>query len=158
MKPWARASTLLAGVAIAVTVAPAGHARSPAGPDPTCSANYANGPLAAAPTLRVSRLFETDGQSGIAHFIRIIDRYTRQGFDTELQVRYHPSVKQRGNIAAYREAQRRGYRQLRFGFTFAYRFNPISDAAVFTGNHAPLLHAPRRARSPCADLDHRERL
>ena len=39
----------------------------------------------------------------------------------------------RGIIAAHREAQRRGFTQLRFGFTFAYRFNPVTDAAVFTG-------------------------
>ncbi len=137
--------------------------------------------------LRVSRLFEGDGQAGIARFKRIVDRYTRQGFDTELQVRYHPSAQQRGNIAAWtryvrhvvdvfgpnrhviamtitneinlaispntsdgaypraeqalvrgiiaahREARRRGFTQLRFGFTFAYRFNPVSDAAVFIG-------------------------
>jgi hypothetical protein len=39
----------------------------------------------------------------------------------------------RGIIAAHREAQRRGFTQLRFGFTFAYRFDPVTDAAVFSG-------------------------
>jgi hypothetical protein len=231
---------LLAGAAFVVAAAAPGqattgsaasvHAPSPAASDPTCSANYAQGPVKAARTLRfgvdpepagsigsrqnqarpvrqakvlaalralrppgkelvlrVSRLFEADGEAGIAHFKRIIDRYTRQGFDTELQVRYHPSPRQRGNIAAWtryvrrvvdvfgpnrhllamtitneinlaispntsdgtypraeqalingiiaahQEARRRGFGQLRFGFTFAYRFNPVSDAAVFTG-------------------------
>ena len=111
----------------------------------------------------------------------------REGFDTELQVRYHPSAAQAGDIAAWtryvrhvvdvfgpnrhvlamtitneanlaispntsdgafpkaeqalvqgiiaahREAARRGYRQLRFGFTFAYRFDPVADAAMFAG-------------------------
>ena len=51
--------------------------------------------------LRVNRLFESDGDAGIRRFERIIDRYTRAGFDTELQVRYHPSARQRGNIAAW---------------------------------------------------------
>ncbi len=137
--------------------------------------------------LRINRLFEADGEAGIRHFKRIIDRYTRRGFATELQVRYHPSAAQAGNIAAWtryvrhvvdalgpnrhliamtitneinlalspntsdgaypraedaliqgiiaahREALRRGFRQLRFGFTFAYRFDPRTDAAVFTG-------------------------
>ena len=137
--------------------------------------------------LRVNRLFESDGEAGIRRFKRIIDRYTREGFDTELQVRYHPSVAQRGDIAAWtryvrhvvdvfgsnrhlramtitnevnlaispntsdgafpraeqalvrgiiaahREAVRHGYDQLRFGFTFAYRFDPATDAAVFAG-------------------------
>jgi hypothetical protein len=137
--------------------------------------------------LRVNRLFEADGEAGIRRFARIIRRYTGLGFDTELQVRYHPTARQagdiaawqryvrhvvdafgpnrhvvamtitneinvpfspntsdghypraeealvRGIIAAHREARRRGFAQLRFGFTFAYRFVPAIDAAVFTG-------------------------
>jgi hypothetical protein len=137
--------------------------------------------------LRVNRLFESDGAAGIRRFERIVDRYTRAKFETELQVRYHPSARQRGNIAAWtryvrhvvdvfgpnrrviamtitneinlpfspntsdgaypraeraliagiiaghREARRRGFTQLKFGFTFAYRFNPAPDAAMFTG-------------------------
>jgi hypothetical protein len=136
--------------------------------------------------LRINRLFESDGQAGIDRFKRIVDRYTRAGFDAELQVRYHPSGRQLGNIpawlryvrqvvdafgpnrrliamtitneiniaispntsdgayphaeqaliqgiiAAHREAQRRGFTQLRFGFTFAYRFNAVTDAAMFS--------------------------
>ena len=38
----------------------------------------------------------------------------------------------RGIVAAHAEAQRRGYRQLRFGFTYAYRWSPKSDAAFFS--------------------------
>jgi hypothetical protein len=134
--------------------------------------------------LRVSRLFEGDGEAGIRRFHAIIARYTREGFDTELQVRYHPAAAQAGNIAAWeryvshvvdaiganrhvlamtitneinvttspntsdgsfphaadalvqgiiaahREAQRRGFTQLRFGFTFAYLPLP-ADASMF---------------------------
>jgi hypothetical protein len=137
--------------------------------------------------LRVNRLFESDGQAGIRRFKQIIGRYARQGFDTELQVRYHPTGGQVGNIpawiryvrhvvdvfgpnphlvamtitneiniaispntsdgaypkaeqaliqgiiAAHREAQRRGFKQLRFGFTYAYCFNSSADAAMFSG-------------------------
>jgi hypothetical protein len=135
--------------------------------------------------LRVNRLFESDGEAGIRRFERIIRRYTTAGFDTELQVRYHPTPGQAGNIAAWtryvrhvvdgfganphliamtitnevnlspntsdgaypragraliaaiiaahREAVRRGFDQLRFGFTFAYRSDPVTDAAMFTG-------------------------
>lgn len=136
--------------------------------------------------LRVNRLFESQGQAGIRRFKQIIGRYARQGFDTELQVRYHPAGSQVGNIpawiryvrhvvdvfgpsphlvamtitneiniaissntsdgaypkaeqaliqgviAAHREAQRRGFKQLRFGFTYAYCFNSSSDAAMFS--------------------------
>ncbi len=137
--------------------------------------------------LRVNRLFESDGEGGIKRFQRIIAAYTRAGFDTELQVRYHPSRRQAGNIsawtryvrhvvdvfgsnphlvamtitnevnvkvspntsdgaypnaeqalvqgiiAAHREAQRRHDRQLKFGFTYAYRFKATDDAALFSG-------------------------
>jgi len=42
-----------------------------------------------------------------------------------------------GVEAAHAEAVRRGFRQLRFGFTYAYRWNPKSDAAFFSylGHH-----------------------
>jgi hypothetical protein len=37
-----------------------------------------------------------------------------------------------GVEAAHDEALRRGYDQLRFGFTYAYRFSPVDDASFFT--------------------------
>ncbi len=37
-----------------------------------------------------------------------------------------------GIEAAHDEALRRGFKQLRFGFTYAYRWNPKSDAAFFS--------------------------
>jgi len=47
---------------------------------------------------------------------------------------YYPRAEDaliRGIEAAHAEAVRRGYRRLRFGFTYAYRFEPTEDAAVF---------------------------
>ena len=43
----------------------------------------------------------------------------------------------KGIEAGRAEAQRRGFRQLRFGFTYAYRFSPPGDAAFFSylGSH-----------------------
>ena len=135
--------------------------------------------------VRLNRLFWSDGQAGLGRFKRMTARYTRAGFEVELQVRYHPSPTEAGNIAgwvryvrhvvdsfganprvvamtitnevnvtispntsdgyypraedalidgveaAHREALRRHYRQLRFGFTYAYRFVPNQDAAFF---------------------------
>ena len=135
--------------------------------------------------VRLNRLFWSDGQAGIDRFKRMTARYTRAGFEVELQVRYHPGATEAGNIAAWvryvrhvvdsfganprvvamtitnevnvtispntsdgyypraedalidgieaahREAIRRHYRQLRFGFTYAYRFAPDQDAAFF---------------------------
>ncbi len=136
--------------------------------------------------VRLNRLFWSDGRSGIRRFEREVGSYTRAGFPVELQVRYHPTSAEEGDISAWvayvrhvvdtfgpnprvidltitnevnldvspntsdgsykgakqalirgieaghAEAVRRGYRQLRFGFTYAYRFSPQSDAAFFT--------------------------
>jgi hypothetical protein len=136
--------------------------------------------------IRLNRLFWSDGEAGITRFRGLVGRYSRAGFDVELQVRYHPARADEGNMpaweryvrhvvdvfgpnrrvidmtitnevnlnvspntsdgsfsgardalidgieAAHAEAVRRGFRQLRFGFTYAYRWNPASDAALFT--------------------------
>ncbi len=37
-----------------------------------------------------------------------------------------------GVEAAHAEARRRGFEQLRFGFTYAYRFSPVDDASFFS--------------------------
>ncbi len=48
-----------------------------------------------------------------------------------------------GIEAAHDEALRRGFRQLKFGFTYAYRFSPTGDAAFFS-----YLGAARRQSFP----------
>jgi hypothetical protein len=141
--------------------------------------------------VRLNRLFWSAGRQGIREFQRQVRRYTRAGFEVELQVRYHPPSGQAGDIAAWvayvrhvvdtfganrrvvdmtitnevnlsaspntsdgsyagakqalirgieaahAEAVRRGFRQLRFGFTYAYRWSPQSDASFFEylGSH-----------------------
>src|SRR3954451_9468040 len=40
--------------------------------------------------LRLNRLFWSDGQAGIDRFATRIDDYAAQGFQSEVQVRYHP--------------------------------------------------------------------
>jgi hypothetical protein len=141
--------------------------------------------------LRLNRLFWSDGAAGIASFERTVSTDTRQGFEVELQVRYHPPSGEAGDIpawdayvrrvvdtfgsnprvvamtitnevnvpvspntsdgsyadadqalvsgieTAHAEAVSRGYKQLRFGFTYAYRLSPSGDAAMFQylGSH-----------------------
>jgi hypothetical protein len=141
--------------------------------------------------VRLNRLFWSDGQNGIDAFQREVTRYTRAGFEVEIQVRYHPPAGQAGDIAAWAayvrhvvdafgpnrrvvdmtitnevnvtfspntsdgayagardaliagidaahaEARAHGFRQLRFGFTYAYRFSPQDDAEFFSylGRH-----------------------
>jgi hypothetical protein len=142
-------------------------------------------PPGRALVLRLNRLFWSDGSAGIATFQKAVRRYTRAGFEVELQVRYHPTSAEAGDIAAWdayvrrvvdafgpnrsvvamtitnevnvpvspntsdgsyadadqalvsgietahAEAVRKRYTQLRFGFTYAYRFSPTGDAAMF---------------------------
>ncbi len=57
---------------------------------------------------RLNRMFQSDGRRGIDRFAAIARRYDAAGFDVELQVRYHPSPEDEGDMerwAAYvREA------------------------------------------------------
>ena len=140
--------------------------------------------------LRINRLFESAGDPGLRRARAIVARDARAGFEIELQVRYHPTPRQagdiprwltyvrqvvdafagdshvvamtitneanvtvspntsdgaypgaeqalvRGIVAAHREALAHHDPQLRFGFTYAYRFGPVSDAAFFAGLRA----------------------
>ena len=51
--------------------------------------------------LRLNRLFEADGDAGIRRFKRMANHYGSLGFDVTLQVRYHPSPEQNGDIGAW---------------------------------------------------------
>src|SRR5438067_10340916 len=48
--------------------------------------------------LRVNRLFWSDGEAGIRRFEDIVARHDAAGFDSELQVRYHPAAGDEGDI------------------------------------------------------------
>jgi len=166
----------------------AGGAQLPATPDDLgrdVAAVRALRPAHVVLVARLNRLFWSDGQSGIDQFRALVSRYAKAGVDSELQVRYHPTSAENGNIAAWvayvrhvvdvfgrdrhvldmtitnevnldfspntsdgayenardalidgieaahAEAVKRGFRQLQFGFTYAYRWNPQSDAALF---------------------------
>jgi hypothetical protein len=52
--------------------------------------------------LRLTRLFWSGGQTAINRFRTMTRSYTRAGFDVELQVRYHPTKAEEGNLAAWR--------------------------------------------------------
>lgn len=51
--------------------------------------------------VRLNRLFEADGKAGIRDFQRMARHYGSLGLEVELQVRYHPTPKQNGDIAAW---------------------------------------------------------
>lgn len=50
---------------------------------------------------RLNRLFESDGDAGIARFQATVARFDRAGLDSEIQVRYHPTRAQEGDLAAW---------------------------------------------------------
>ncbi|MBV9213649.1 MAG: hypothetical protein JOZ25_08400 [Actinobacteria bacterium] len=58
-------------------------------------------PAGAPFVLRLHRLFWSDGESGIKQFLALAKRYTRHGYLVELQVRYHPTAAQAGDIPAW---------------------------------------------------------
>ncbi len=62
--------------------------------------------------LRLNRMFWSDGVPGIRHYAAIVDRYARAGFDTELQVRYHPPEGQAGDMHAWKHYVRQAVRIL----------------------------------------------
>jgi hypothetical protein len=51
--------------------------------------------------LRLHRFFWSDGEAGVKRFEALADRYTKEGFEVELQLRYHPSAEQEGDIPGW---------------------------------------------------------
>lgn len=57
----------------------------------------ANGPF----VLRLHRFFWSEGEEEIRRFLALAERYTSNGYLVELQLRYHPSAQQEGDIEAW---------------------------------------------------------
>ncbi len=57
--------------------------------------------------LRLNRLFSADGRAGISRFARQVDRHARDGFRSEIQVRYHPRPAKEGDMKAWAKFVRR---------------------------------------------------
>ncbi|MEA2430606.1 MAG: hypothetical protein QOI19_1079, partial [Thermoleophilaceae bacterium] len=51
--------------------------------------------------LRLHRFFWSDGEAGVKHFLELAKRYTAAGYLVELQLRYHPTKQQEGDIKAW---------------------------------------------------------
>jgi hypothetical protein len=57
--------------------------------------------------MRLNRMFMADGVPAIRRYARLVDRYARWGFDSELQVRYHPRPEQEGRMKPWRRFVRK---------------------------------------------------
>jgi hypothetical protein len=62
--------------------------------------------------LRLNRLFWSDGSAGIDRFVTLAQHYTAAGYLVEVQVRYHPSAAQQGDLAAWVDYVREVVRRL----------------------------------------------
>ena len=51
--------------------------------------------------LRLNRFFWSDGEEAFRRYLALADRFTSRGYLVELQVRYHPSETQEGDIPAW---------------------------------------------------------
>ena len=51
--------------------------------------------------LRLNRMLMSDGEAGIRRYASLVDGYAAAGFDSELQVRYHPAQDQVGDMGAW---------------------------------------------------------
>src|SRR5918992_5237645 len=51
--------------------------------------------------VRLNRLFQSDGEAGIARYRRLAARFARLGLHVQLQVRYPPSPAENGDLAKW---------------------------------------------------------
>lgn len=62
--------------------------------------------------MRLNRMFWADGEEGVRRYAAIVDRYAAAGFDSELQVRYHPPDGAEGDMGAWEDYVRMAVRIL----------------------------------------------
>ena len=74
---------------------------APEDPDKALDALHRLQPPHRRLVIRLNRLFESDGEAGIDHFVALANEYRREGFAVESQIRYHPTAEQEGDMAAW---------------------------------------------------------
>jgi hypothetical protein len=79
--------------------------------------------------VRLNRFFWSLGPQGIRHFMKLTERYARQGFLVELQLRYHPRPEQEGNVDAWVRFVQRVVRK--FGRIDAVRAIQVTNEVNF---------------------------
>ena len=94
-------------------VGPAPAPAVPEQPERTHAALATLSPRGGPFVLRLNRFFWSDGEAGIRRFLDLADRFTARGYLVELQVRYHPSEEQEGDVEAWKAHLREVVR--RFG-------------------------------------------
>ena len=82
-------------------IGPAPSPAVPEQPERTHSALARLRPPGRPFVLRLNRFFWSDGEAGFRRYLALADRFTSRGYLVELQVRYHPSADQEGDIPAW---------------------------------------------------------
>jgi hypothetical protein len=98
------APALRMGITPRVQAGQVGPVPAPAKPDDparTLAALARIRPSGAPFVVRLNRFFWSDGEPAFKQFLAEARRYTDAGYLVELQVRYHPSPQQEGDIAAW---------------------------------------------------------
>jgi len=140
-------------------IGPAPAAALPEQPGQTDAALSAlrppNGPF----VLRLNRFFWSDGEEAFRRYLALVDRFTRQGYLVELQVRYHPSPEQEGDIGAWvahvREVVRRfggnpGVIALQVANEVNLTFSPDSSDGAYDGAREALVRGVIAAKDEAA--------
>jgi hypothetical protein len=121
----------------------------------------ANGPF----VLRLHRFFWSGGEQEVQRVLGLADLYTRAGYLVELQLRYHPSEQQEGDIAAWEAHVRDVVR--RFGANprvvaiqvtneVNITFSPDSSDGAYDGARDALIRGVIAAKDEARRRDHRQ--
>jgi hypothetical protein len=98
--------------------------------------------------LRLNRFFWSDGEAGIRRYLALARRFTSRGYLVELQLRYHPSPEQEGDIGAWtrhvREVVRRfgtnpGVIAIQIANEVNFTFSPDSSDGAYEGARQALV-------------------
>jgi hypothetical protein len=139
------------GITPLVQAGQIGAQPAPAVPEQPARTNAALALLrpAGAPfVLRLNRFFWSDGEAAFRRYLGLAKRFTSRGYEVELQVRYHPSPSQEGDIGAWtrhvREVVRRfganpGVVALQITNEVNIGYSPDSSDGSYTGARDALV-------------------
>ena len=113
--------------------------------------------------LRLNRFFWSRGEEGIRHFESLARTYTDAGYQVELQLRYHPTPAQEGDIAAWtqyvREVVRRlganpGVVALQVTNEVNFTISPDSSDGAYRGARDALIEGVKAAHAEVLRTGH----
>ena len=114
--------------------------------------------------LRLNRFFWSDGEAGFRRYLDLAERFTRDGYLVELQVRYHPSPEQEGDIAAWTDHVREVVRRfgpnprviaLQIANEVNITFSPDSSDGAYDGAREALVRGVIAAKQEATRLGYR---